>query len=138
VNANASVGQWFGFFASMASARAQISSNLKQVCTPDVRLGPGIACLIGLHLKRTATLMSMLPSHWEWVFVDAEVECGPSPGVEIWPGPYRNYFVIPDVKTMAHVEEWLLGIVDEEGPFDGVFGFSEVGGLSCYTLMLYC
>jgi hypothetical protein len=46
--------------------------------------------------------------------------------VEIFPGPYRNYFVIPDVKTMEHVEDWLLGIIEDEGPFDGVFGFSEV------------
>jgi hypothetical protein len=73
--------------------------------------------------------MSMLPSHWEWVFVEAEIECDAYPGVEIWPGPYRNYFTAPSLKGMNAAEEWLLGIIDEEGPFDGVFGFSEV----CHT-----
>lgn len=79
-----------------------------------------------------ASVRSQLPLHWEWVFPQAEHICDASPGVEIWPGPYRNYFIVPSVETMANTYDWLYDIIDSDGPFDGVIGFSEV----CHTVLL--
>ncbi|KAF2667283.1 hypothetical protein BT63DRAFT_289093 [Microthyrium microscopicum] len=101
-----------------------------------------ILCLHGLGTNaeilksQIAPVVSVLPQHFEWFFPDAEIECDPAPGVELWPGPYRTYFVIPTTKQMKHMMDWLGEIIEDEGPFDGVLGFSE-GGALAYTAMMH-
>ena len=70
----------------------------------------------------------MLPDHWEWVFHNAEIECGPLPQFEgVYPGPFYTAMVVPSVVKMRAVHEWITDIVEEDGPFDGLMGFSAVG-----------
>lgn len=70
----------------------------------------------------------MLPSHWEWFFINAELECGAHPELaDFYPGPYYTPVAVPTVKSIAHFHSWCLDLVAEEGPFDGCMGFSAVG-----------
>lgn len=74
-----------------------------------------------------------MPSHWQWVFVNSEIECGPHPQFEeVYPGPFFTSTVVPSIVQMRATQEWILDIIDEEGPFDGLFGFSAV----CYLNIL--
>lgn len=75
-----------------------------------------------------ASLRALLPSHWEWRFIDAELECGPHPQlVDLYPGPYYVAVAIPTVKNLQAFYDWILDVVQEDGPFDGFVGFSAVG-----------
>ena len=68
----------------------------------------------------------MLPSHWEWEFIDADIECDAAPGIDgIYPGPYLSYFRMPSIDKIQEIHEWVYEVIEEDGPFDGVLGFSE-------------
>lgn len=70
----------------------------------------------------------MLPSHWEWCFINAELECGALPQLaDYYPGPHYLAVTIPTVKNIERFYEWFLDVLEEEGPFDGYMGFSAVG-----------
>lgn len=79
------------------------------------------------RLLREFALRSLLPSSWEWVFHDADLECDALPSVRgLYPGPYFTFFAVPNVRRVKEVHEWLLNLIEEEGPFDGLLGFSMV------------
>lgn len=69
-------------------------------------------------------------------FVEGEVESGPGPGVEgIFEGPYFTFYKWPrnvtdDDKSLNDAYELLSEVIEEEGPFDGVLGFSHGGTLA--------
>jgi len=79
-------------------------------------------------IKYTAPLRSLLPSHWEYYFLQAPLECGPAPGIgEIYPGqPYKCWFFVPSLKEFQNVHYLLEEAIEEEGPFDAAWGFSAV------------
>lgn len=73
---------------------------------------------------------------FEFTFVDAIIEC---PGdVEIakyYRGPFfRHWDGTQD--SVQQCYEYLLDIIDEDGPFDGVVGFSQ-GAAAASTALLY-
>ncbi|SMQ54214.1 unnamed protein product [Zymoseptoria tritici ST99CH_3D7] len=101
-----------------------------------------ILCLHGtgssgaIFESQTAALRAMLPSHWEWFFINAELECGAHPELaDFYPGPYYTPVAVPTVKSIAHFHDWCLDLVAEEGPFDGCMGFSA-GACQLLGLML--
>ena len=72
-------------------------------------------------------LRTLLPSSWEWVFAQADIECGSLPSLKgVYPGPYFTFFIVPTVARINEVHDWLLNFIEEEGPFDGLMGFSAV------------
>lgn len=74
-----------------------------------------------------ARLIAALPSHWTFEFVDAPIECGPGLDVgQVYPGPYHCFFETYTPDRMADAVDYVREIVEEEGPFDAVFGFSQV------------
>ena len=80
-----------------------------------------------------AAIRACLPGHWEFCFYDADIECGPLPQLEgLYPGPFFTNFAIPTVAVMRDIHQWLLDIVEEDGPFDGFMGFSAVRSEFCY------
>ncbi|KAH8692260.1 serine hydrolase FSH [Talaromyces proteolyticus] len=86
--------------------------------------------------SQTTALRSLLPNSWEWVFHDAELECAPLPSIKnLYPGPYFTFFLVPSVSRMNELHEWFLNLIEEEGPFDGLMGFS-MGGYVPLSLML--
>lgn len=78
----------------------------------------------------------MLPSTYEYEFIDGEERADPPFGLDlIYPGPYLQYASCADAidRALAYLEE----VINEEGPFDGVIGFSQ-GAACAARLLLHC
>ena len=70
---------------------------------------------------------SSLPKHFSYDFVDAECDCTAADGVEgIFPGPYMCYYPVPTTTNVKSAHEYVWDIINEDGPFDAVMGFSQV------------
>lgn len=70
---------------------------------------------------------SLLPKNFEYEFFDAENEYPAAEGCgEIFPGPYYCFYPVPTINNVENAHEYVQDIIDEEGPFDAVMGFSQV------------
>ncbi|KAJ5135406.1 uncharacterized protein N7515_004684 [Penicillium bovifimosum] len=81
--------------------------------------------------KQMSNLRRELDPSFELVFVDGPFECGRGPGVsEYQPGPYfshtQGYSPADITQALGYLEE----ILEDEGPFDGIFGFSQGSALT--------
>ena len=71
----------------------------------------------------------------EFDFIDGEVSCGPGPGVAgFYEGPYYSFYNWPrsleseeleDEASLQQAYDLLYDIIEEDGPFDGILGFSH-------------
>ncbi|RYP52697.1 hypothetical protein DL768_002204 [Monosporascus sp. mg162] len=78
----------------------------------------------------------MDPSH-EFIFVDGLTECSPSDGVsELFSGPFYCYYSKPTAERLQAAYDLVLELIEDEGPFHGIFGFSHGGALAA-SLLLY-
>ncbi|KAI9832017.1 MAG: hypothetical protein M1819_004561 [Sarea resinae] len=91
-------------------------------------------------------------------FVDGEVECDAAPGIAaLFPGPYYTYyptpfsppptptptnttttpssFAPPPLSTVAEAHALIHAIIADDGPFDGVLGFSQGAALAASILL---
>ena len=74
-----------------------------------------------------ARLVSTLPPHWALDFVDAPIECGPGLNISgIYPAPYYCFFESYTPERMSDAVSFVREIVEEDGPYDAIFGFSQV------------
>jgi len=68
--------------------------------------------------------------------VEGDIEAEPGPGIEgYYEGPYFSFYKFPrtfedDDTSMMEAYELMYDIIEEEGPFDGVLGFSHGGTLA--------
>jgi Serine hydrolase (FSH1) len=70
---------------------------------------------------------SLLPKHLEYEFFDADNEYPAAEGVGgIFPGPYYCFYPVPTTKNVEEAHQYVQNIIEEEGPFDAVMGFSQV------------
>ena len=73
--------------------------------------------------------MSRLPSSWEFDFLEAPFECeGASELRNIYTGPYSCFFQQYSKASMQQAVEYVREVVDEDGPYDCIMGFSQVCG----------
>lgn len=74
-------------------------------------------------------------------FAQGELDSGPGPGVEGYSeGPYFSYYQWPRTfhdndQSLLDAYDLLYEIIEEEGPFDGILGFSHGGTLACGFLV---
>lgn len=74
-----------------------------------------------------ASLRELLPANYVFVFIDGPETCEPAPGVShVFPGPYRRWYSTPTTTKVTAVHSYITEIIDREGGFDGVMGFSQV------------
>ncbi|KAK4149588.1 serine hydrolase FSH [Chaetomidium leptoderma] len=75
------------------------------------------------------------PEH-EFVFVDGILESEPADSVAgIFPPPFVCYYSKPTQDQLEAAYDLVEEVMDEEGPFDGVFGFSQGGALIASILL---
>jgi hypothetical protein len=92
----------------------------------------------------TENFRQLLPSNYQYTFIDGEYEAAPAPGIDnVFPGPYRRYLPDNSVESTAEQHGFISEIIAEEGtrksilpqlydvsfsagPFDGVLAFSQV------------
>jgi hypothetical protein len=80
---------------------------------------------------------SLLPQDFEYEFFNAEYEYPAAEGVgEIFPGPYYAFYPIPTINSVEYAHQYVQDIIDEEGPFDAVMGFSQVCQFCLKELLL--
>jgi len=81
-------------------------------------------------------IMDQLDGHHDFVFLQGEVETDPAPGIkEIYPGPYYTYFELPTKCQVQATLEFLEEFIEDEGPFDGVIGFSNGAAVAATYLL---
>lgn len=77
-------------------------------------------------------------------FVEGEIDSGPGPGIAgFYDGPYYSYYRFPrtfsaedsDESDILEAYDLLYEIIDIDGPFDGILGFSHGGTLAAGFLI---
>ncbi|KAH6715843.1 serine hydrolase-domain-containing protein [Leptodontidium sp. MPI-SDFR-AT-0119] len=65
-------------------------------------------------------------------FIDGEEDSGPGPGIEgLFEGPYFSFYAWPrtctseDEKAVEEAYKLIYATIEQEGPFDGILGFSQ-------------
>ncbi|KAF2167837.1 hypothetical protein M409DRAFT_53796 [Zasmidium cellare ATCC 36951] len=82
------------------------------------------------------TIRSMADPEWEFVFVDGEVECKKAPGLGTFTsGPFLCYSDDFAPSNTRHSHDLITSMIEDEGPFDGVIGFSQGGSLTMSYLL---
>jgi pimeloyl-ACP methyl ester carboxylesterase len=120
-----------------------------------------ILCLHGygtsseVFRKQLEGFCEALSETYEYVFVDGEVECEGAPGEHAsiqftltsqlitkltgveryFTGPFYAYFKTPSTNHIREAHDLIAEIIAEEGPFDGVLGFSLGSSLAASILL---
>lgn len=78
-------------------------------------------------LIRPVSFRTLLPKDWEWHFVEAEEESSAAPGIEqVYTGPYLTYYSDATSESIENALGLVDDVLENEGPFDGIMGFSQV------------
>lgn len=85
---------------------------------------------------RPAPLRKVLPSDYELVFLDGFNTCDAAPGVSgLYPGPCRCWYDTPSSVKVKKGHRALQQYISDEGPFNGVMGFSQGAALPASVLL---
>ncbi|CZR50580.1 uncharacterized protein PAC_00454 [Phialocephala subalpina] len=77
-------------------------------------------------MNRIANIRSLLQSSYVFDFLDSPVQCEAAVGLKgVYPGPYYCFFERYSEEYLQKVVDFVCGVVDEDGPYDGVIGFSQ-------------
>ncbi|KAK8045424.1 hypothetical protein PG993_005448 [Apiospora rasikravindrae] len=83
-----------------------------------------------------ASIRAKLDSAHEFFFVDGPIECDPAEGVDrVSSGPFLCYYDKPVQERLQRAFDLLDDVIREDGPFDGIFGFSQGGALAASFLL---
>jgi pimeloyl-ACP methyl ester carboxylesterase len=82
-------------------------------------------------------LISKLSPQNTYEFIDGDFTCEAAFGVDLlYSGPYLCYYDRHDTSSIRSALDVLQDIIEEDGPFDGVIGFSQGAALAA-SLLLY-
>jgi hypothetical protein len=85
-----------------------------------------------------APLISRLTSDNTFDFVDAESDGPAAPGIaELYEPPYFLWLPKQEAPEVKKVHEFLQTIIKEDGPYDGILGFSEGAALAASFLLCH-
>lgn len=75
---------------------------------------------------QTASFRALLPSHFTFDFLEGEHDCSAADGIaEVYPEPYLCWYPFPPtLYNVGNAHKMIWSIIEEDGPFDGVMGFS--------------
>ncbi|KAK4118271.1 hypothetical protein N657DRAFT_651448 [Parathielavia appendiculata] len=92
-----------------------------------------------IYEAQLAPIRGHLGAEHEFVFVDGAIECEPAHGVaDIFPPPFFCYYSKPTRSQLQAAYDLVEEVLEEDGPFDGVFGFSQGGALIASMLLQRC
>ncbi|KIW12712.1 hypothetical protein PV08_09990 [Exophiala spinifera] len=81
-------------------------------------------------------LISQLSSQHTFDFVDAPSESAAAPGIaKFYPGPYLAWFSRYEPEHVEETHQYLRTIINEDGPYDGIIGFSQGASLAASMLL---
>lgn len=86
--------------------------------------------------KQISVICNLLGETHNYVFLDAPIPCGPAKELPaIVKGPFYCWYEGLSSAQVKSAHDFILDTIEEEGPFDGVMGFSQ--GASLALSMLY-
>ncbi len=75
----------------------------------------------------TASIRALLPPSYNFEFLDAPLESEPAHELRgVYPGPYYCFFERCSAEEMKKAVNFVREVVDKDGPYDCVIGFSQV------------
>jgi pimeloyl-ACP methyl ester carboxylesterase len=81
-------------------------------------------------------LLSKLSSDHSYDFVDGEIPCAPAHGIELlYPPPFLCYYDRHETASIHSALTVLGEIIEEDGPFDGIIGFSQGAALAASFIL---
>lgn len=84
----------------------------------------------------TGALRSRLSPKHTFDFVDGGYGCSAAPGISsLYPGPYLAWFSRYDPEHVEEVHDFLRSVMEEDGPYDGIIGFSQGASLAASFLL---
>lgn len=100
-------------------------SMLQSLLLKPVRTPRGMA--ISRLTDTPAHFRSLLPLDYEWIFIDGPAECDAAPGVAaFYEPPYLCWYTSPTTAKMDSAHKLISSVIERDGPFDAVMGFSQV------------
>lgn len=82
------------------------------------------------------SLRSHLSSGHIFDFIDAQFDSLPAPGIgSFYPPPYLCWHERYEPKDVQAVHGYLNSVIEEDGPYDGIIGFSEGAALAASLLL---
>lgn len=83
-----------------------------------------------------APFFSQISPEHTFDFIDAQFEGSAAPGIaDVFPGPYFVWYQNYNPENVEKVHEYLQSVIDEDGPYDGIIGFSEGAALAASFLL---
>ncbi|KAB8259714.1 serine hydrolase FSH [Aspergillus pseudonomiae] len=79
----------------------------------------------GIMKRQMSVLIKHCDPRWQFHFLEGKVECPGAPGVEAIPGPYLCWSLDYGPLSIRAALDLIHETFQIEGPFDGVFGFSQ-------------
>lgn len=113
--------------ASTAKAPAPRYSSANSVRLLLRILIPKLPFTVQARLRSSAPLQFLLPSTWTYDFIDSSHPCSAADELNgVYPGPYYCYFPKYTPEAMDEAVQYVQEVVEEDGPYDCVIGFSQV------------
>nr|POE87421.1 hydrolase fub4 [Quercus suber] len=95
-----------------------------------------MGCSGAIFKWQLTAFMGALGPHHEFVFLDGEIECEAAPGLEnMAAGPYLCYYKSVSTPEVLRAHDQVQSFIEDEGPFDGVVGFSQGSALAASMLI---
>jgi hypothetical protein len=86
--------------------------------------------------RYTAPIISQYSSTHTFDFIDAQHECPPAPGIsEVFPPPYLAWHTQYEPEHIEAAHSFLRSVIEEDGPYDGVIGFSQGAALAASFIL---
>lgn len=100
------------------------------------------AAVLQKHISLTrcsiAALFSRLSPEHSFDFIDAPFQCSAAPGIsKVYDGPYLAWHSRYDPEHISEIHEYLQSVIQEDGPYDGVIGFSQGAALAASLLLCH-
>ncbi|KAH8738437.1 serine hydrolase FSH [Ilyonectria robusta] len=99
----------------------------------------GYATSVEVLQEQMEPITSQLPGNWEYEFLEAGME--PSelmlPTLSQVPEPNYSWYNFPYPEDVERAYERLTSFIEAEGPFDGVWGFSQGGSMAALLLLMH-
>ncbi|KAL4744095.1 serine hydrolase-domain-containing protein [Aspergillus similis] len=81
--------------------------------------------------KQMSLICAMIGESHDYVFLAGPVSCGPAKEIPPnMPGPFYNWYDGLSSSQVRDAHDFVKDVVEDEGPFDGVIGFSQGASLA--------
>ncbi|PGH26934.1 hypothetical protein AJ80_01316 [Polytolypa hystricis UAMH7299] len=86
--------------------------------------------------RHLMTICSRISPQHTFDFIDAQFESPAAPGIsQLYPPPYLSWHNKYEPENVRLVHDYVTSIIEEDGPYDGVIGFSEGAALAASFLL---